>query len=618
MFSNLSIKARNIFLALIVLVGLGAIHFTSAYFNNQEKRLLSLRADVSQIKEHVLELRKQEKDFFARNDVKYEKEFYQAINALKEHINEIISEAHKQDIPTGEFEKLNKIVQNYADTFTEIATQKKKLGLTPDEGLEGSLRKSVHDAEKMYQLSQDYQMQSLMLTLRRNEKDFILRSSMKYFDEHTAHYQKAITYIQSHEELVSSKKLIEAYRQSFVEYVKASEILGLDEKSGLQGKLRTTVHQTEELISIAIKNMDKEIDEHIITSKTIYYILGGCVSAIIIGLIFLIIRSVLIPLNILTKAIVSNDRDLTMRYTTPYNDELKEIADSLNGFMERLRTTVQGAINASDENAAVAHQLSTTSNSIGKRAEEESSIVQQTTQTGNKAKKQIDESVKSSQKAKEEISQTNEALMEANKIFELLIAKIAQTAEVESTLQQKMDALFQDADRVKGVLNVINDIADQTNLLALNAAIEAARAGEHGRGFAVVADEVRQLAERTQRSLVEINATVSVIVQAITDSGNQMDENAKLFEELVRQSEAVSSKIDSSVNLMVNSLSVVDSAAQTSEKSGEEIKKAMEEIHHINEITTSNARDLEEIASAAEHLHEVTQKLNDQLHYFKV
>jgi methyl-accepting chemotaxis protein len=286
--------------------------------------------------------------------------------------------------------------------------------------------------------------------------------------------------------------------------------------------------------------------------------------------------------------------------------------------MERLRKIVVGAINASDENAAVAHELSTTSNTIGRRAEEESLIVEQTTRTGNQAKAQIDESIVSSKEAKKEITETNVSLMEANKIFEVLIQKIEQTAEVESDLKTKMDALSHDADKVKGVLSVINDIADQTNLLALNAAIEAARAGDHGRGFAVVADEVRQLAERTQKSLVEINATVSVIVQAIMDSSGQMDRNAILFNDLVKQSEEVSQKISTSVSYMQNSINVVDTATNMSERSGSEIKKAMDEINHINQITTSNARDLEEIASAAEHLHDVTQKLNDQLHYFKV
>ena len=118
---------------------------------------------------------------------------------------------------------------------------------------------------------------------------------------------------------------------------------------------------------------------------------------------------------------------------------------------------------------------------------------------------------------------------------------------------------------------------------------------------------------------VHVNdATVSIIVQAIRDSGTQMDENAKLFEDLVKQSAFVSQKVNDSVGFMQNSITVVERATQISEKSGNEIKKAMDEINHINELASSNARDLEEIAAAADHLHSVTQKLNDQLHYFKV
>lgn len=618
MFKNFSIKARNILLAFVVTLGLGVVLTTVKFFHDEEKALLELHANIEQVREHVLELRKNEKDFLARNDLKYEKAFHDSLKELQEHNQEIITESLNLGVETREFKQLQGVVENYAKVFAEIIAQKKKLGLSPEEGLEGALRKAVHDSETVFKNYRDYEMQTLMLTLRRHEKDFMLRSSMKYFDAHTATYQKALEHINQHEALAPAQKLMEVYRQSFVEYVKASELVGLNEKSGLQGKLRETIHQTEEIIAQAVKNMNKEIDAKMVKSSIISWVVAGSIVAIILILILLIIRSILIPLRQLTDAIVSNERDLTMCYSVPNNDELKKIADALNGFMERLRKIVLGAINASDENAAVAHELSTTSNNIGKRAEEESKIVEQTTRAGNQAKAQIEESVGSSKEARKEIEETNISLMEANKIFGVLIQKIEQTASVEGDLKTKMDALSHDADKVKGVLSVINDIADQTNLLALNAAIEAARAGEHGRGFAVVADEVRQLAERTQKSLGEINATVSVIVQAIMDSSGQMDQNAKLFNELVKQSEEVSSKIATSVSFMQSSIQVVEKATDMSEKSGNEIKKAMDEINHINQITSSNARDIEEIASAADHLHGVTQNLNNQLHYFKV
>ena len=106
------------------------------------------------------------------------------------------------------------------------------------------MRQAIHEAERGFKDLKDYKMQTLMLTLRRNEKDFMLRLSLKYAEEHRINYEKALAYAQSHEELVFSVKLLETYRQSFVEFVKAYEVLGLNEKSGLNGKLRDTVHQT--------------------------------------------------------------------------------------------------------------------------------------------------------------------------------------------------------------------------------------------------------------------------------------------------------------------------------------------------------------------------------------
>lgn len=141
-------------------------------------------------------------------------------------------------------------------------------------------------------------------------------------------------------------------------------------------------------------------------------------------------------------------------------------------------------------------------------------------------------------------------IRELEKIATGAADKITMASMRENELAANLTQLSHDAEQIKGILTVIGDIADQTNLLALNAAIEAARAGEHGRGFAVVADEVRKLAERTQRSLVEINTTISVIVQAIGDSSDAMTKNANDMGGLTREVESVKEKSAEIVTVM--------------------------------------------------------------------
>ena len=188
---------------------------------------------------------------------------------------------------------------------------------------------------------------------------------------------------------------------------------------------------------------------------------------------------------------------------------------------------------------------------------------------------------------------------------------------IENELSHELSILKNDADQVKHILNVIKDIADQTNLLALNAAIEAARAGENGRGFAVVADEVRKLAERTQKSLHEIDISVSTIVQSINDVSDKMSQNAKNIEKLSNISDDAEKKINNTSQAINTSIAVSNTSREDSLKMSSQINEIIDDIADIDRLSTTNRKSVQEIDIDLKQLVSIAVSLHSAINEFK-
>ncbi len=352
------------------------------------------------------------------------------------------------------------------------------------------------------------------------------------------------------------------------------------------------------------------------TAPISVYIIG---LLLVLILVFVVIRSMLKIVDELKNnmKIIADTKDLTMCKQSNTNDEISLISNSVFELLDNIRRVIADAKESSQKNAEISKDLNIASTEMGKVVDEEMRLVGSLAKMGGEIDKTVEAGERQNAKSFNSILKANNELGKAGQITLDMAQSIRANSVEQLELSEKLERLTKHAAEVKNIITVIEDIADQTNLLALNAAIEAARAGEAGRGFAVVADEVRKLAEKTQQSLTDINATVATIVDGVDESSKMMRENANDASRLSDASIDVEEKINMTLALMKEIMINANPDSGDLRQIGVLTSEISKQLQSANKLSYKNAKTVQEVATAGEQLSTLTQELSRKICAFK-
>ncbi len=332
-----------------------------------------------------------------------------------------------------------------------------------------------------------------------------------------------------------------------------------------------------------------------------------------------LLNAVIMPVNEATKILEKMaGGDFTKKMEGDYKGDHEIIKNSINALVDSLNDVLHEIMEAVQATASASNQISASAEEMAAGAQEQSAQATEVASAVEEMASTIVETTKNANVAADSAQEAGHTAKGGGNVVKDTVAGMNRIANVVEKAAETVQALGVSSNEIGEIVQVINDIADQTNLLALNAAIEAARAGEQGRGFAVVADEVRKLAERTTKATKEIADMIKQIQKDTNDAVDSMQEGKKEVESGKVLANKAGQSMDEIVGAASKVLDVVNSVASASEQQASAAEQISKNIEAISNVTQESAAGVQQIARASEDLSRLTENLQMLVNKFNI
>ncbi|WP_275725487.1 methyl-accepting chemotaxis protein [Vibrio furnissii] len=584
----MNIKQKLYLLGFIAVMGILSLVITTTHFARQTNELSAAIGLVDKLEIRLLNMRRNEKDFLLRKDTKYLETFKdnsERFLTMEAELSVILN-----DHQLASSAALKSDLIKYKGGFEQLVNGYQVLGLSDKSGMWTNYHALLADASKGV--------------------DAEMLLALDTFDEAV----KAGQMIES-----PVTRQYPALAKAAQAIVQQEKQIGLAYNEGFLGNTRSLSHNVEEQFKTFSETLVSEAGKMRAELDLIKQIVTALVVLIIIGFIWQISRSINVQVQRLLTVMqkISSTNNIGLRADLKGRDELTSIGTYFNQLLDKFEELISGS-------QAKSHQLTSSTTSMHNELEE---VINQfyvqadhTTMMATSVQEMvatIGEISESTNVAAEGVQQAVNNAENGRNVVESTLKNIDQLSSTLQSSQQSIASLNDHVEKIGGAVTIIQSIAEQTNLLALNAAIEAARAGEQGRGFAVVADEVRSLATRTHQSTEEITKVVSAIQSQMNLVINDIDQcNAQGQETL-----HASHQLDESLRQIIHDMSTIQAnserIASAIEEQGIVMNQVSGSIAELNTISENNMHSAQEVLSEVDSVSQQARQMDEAVSEFQ-